>query len=427
MTIRNALSALAGFAIATTAVSAQTNAPVTQTTSIDARWNAWYGCWRPEAVDGVSPPSHSICILPSSNNAVSIATVVDGKIVSEQPIVADGSRRQTDEGGCKGFEAATWSQDQRRIFLTSDLNCGGSVQRKSTGVLALISPTSYVDVQTVSVGGESASRTVRYVALRDNETPTVAVSRLVDQPLARESARISAAAPLDFDDVVEASRVVGAETTDGLLVARRTGFQLNASRLRSLVASGVQPATIDVMVGLTYPEHFQVAEEAPRAMNATRASDAERFGYDPRYIRNSCYDGFGMGRYNGLSYDPYAMGYARCGFNSSYYSPFGYDAIGWGYGTGNVIVLSPTDGDKADVTNGTVVKGKGYTRRNAATGTARPRDASTTTTTSTSTTRSTGSSSGTVRSTGSSGSTPAPSSSGTSTGRTAKPKGGGGL
>ena len=77
------------------------------------------------------------------------ATIADGRIISEQQIVADGSRRAVNDGGCSGFESASWSQDGRRVFLKSDLNCGGDVQRTSSGVLALVSAAAYVDVQSV--------------------------------------------------------------------------------------------------------------------------------------------------------------------------------------------------------------------------------------------------------------------------------------
>ncbi|MEO7671070.1 MAG: hypothetical protein ABIV28_02540 [Longimicrobiales bacterium] len=410
--------------IAATTAAAAPPADVRVSVS-DARWSAWLGCWRPETVDGLTPPSHVICVLPGSDEGVTIATIADGKIVSEQIIVADGSRRNVDEGGCKGFEAASWSQDGRRVFLKSELNCGGDVQRRSNGVLALVSTASYVDIQTVDISGQKASRTVRYIALRDTETPSIARDRLKSEPMARESARIRASAPLDFDDIVEATRMAGTPAADGLLVARRAGFGLNADRLRSLAAAGVAPSTIDVMVALTYPDHFEVAEEAPRV-----ASDRTPWGGGvgrgetwSGTSRNSCLSRVGdrVPAYDSYGFDSYGYGYSRCGYNS-YYSPYGYDRYGWGYGTGPVVVLQPSE--KPDPVQGAAIKGRGYTRRGTSDGStvvtkAKPRAEPTTTRTTEGTAA--------VKGNGGSASGSAASGSGssTSTGRTAKPKGGG--
>lgn len=383
----------------------------------DPRWSAWYGCWRPEALDGVTAPAHLVCVLPASGDGVSIATIANGKIVSEQTVIADGSRRATDEGGCKGFESASWSRDGRRVFLTSELNCGADIQRKSSGILALVSTGAYVDVQSVDVGGEKASRTVRYIAVYATEMPEIVKARLQNEPLARESARVRAASPLDFEDVVEATRVVGSDAINGVLVARRAGFSLNAGRLRELEAAGVQPATVDVMVALSYPKHFEVEEATPRAGRTENVWGGDNTR-TARGYGSTCYDDFAVDRsFVDYAYDPYGSRYSRCG-NNSFYSPYGYDRYGWGYGRGGQVIVV-AGSSKADEVNGVAVKGKGYTRRGEATGTARPKDAPATTTRAAGTTT-TGS--GAVKSGGSGGS----SSSG-ATARTAKPKGGGGL
>ncbi len=389
----------------------------------DARWSAWLGCWRPESMDGVAPPAHVICVLPGVDAGVSIATIANGRIVSEQVVVADGSRRAVNEGGCSGFESATWSQDGRRVFMKSELNCGSDINRTSSGVLALVSTASYVDVQTVEVAGERAARTVRYVALRESDIPSVVKSRLVSEPIARETARLRASSQLDVEDVVEATRVVGSAAVEGLLVARRAGFELNAERLRAMTNAGVQPSTVDVMIALTYPEHFEVAEESPRVYAGATGWDADERvrGIDDR-SRNACFSRLSAypAAYDGYRYDPYGYRYSRCGYNS-FYSPYGYDSYGWGYGAGPVVVAQPSE--RADEVKGVAVKGKGYTRRgdsdgNGTTGTARPRAEPTTRPTSTGGT-------GSVKS-GDTGGSSGSGSTSTSTGRTAKPRNGGG-
>jgi hypothetical protein len=389
----------------------------TSTTAADAtdpRWTALLGCWTPDVSalpEGTPPPSHVICLLPGAGDGVTIATIADGRIVSEQTVTADGSRRAVNDGGCSGFETASWSTDARRVFLESDLVCSGEIQRVSRGVLALVSSGSYVDVQSVSVEGEQATRTVRYVAMADDAVPAVVRARLASEPMAREAARMRAAAPLDYDDVAEATRVVGSAAVEGLLVARRAGFDLDARDLRALADAGVEETTIDVMVALSYPDHFEVEEEQPRQPRSMIAGGG--FGGDDRTFgisRGSCYDEFG--------YSGWDSRYARCGYRS-YYSPFGYDTYGWNYGSRPIVIVQPGNGEEPE--KGAFVKGKGYTRKGESTGSARPRPDPATP----AVTRTTGSTGVKATSTPSTSKPANTGSSGTSTGRTAKPRGGG--
>jgi hypothetical protein len=273
---------------------------------------------------------------------------------------------------------------------------------------------------------------VRYVALLDNETPSVVVARLKSEPMARESSRIRASSPLDIEDVVEASQTVGSAVAEGLLVARRTGFDLDANRLRALTAAGVKPSTVDVMVALSYPEHFDVAEETPRATRSG-SDDWSGGGSMAGVNQTSCYSRINDDRYTygGYGYDAYGRRYSRCGYNS-FYSPFGYDTYGWGYGAGPVVVLQPYKGNRSEQVNGVMVKGKGYTRRGTSEGTAQPRTqpATTRTTTTTTGTRASGTTAAPAKGADTGSSAGASSkgstgSSGSDTGRTAKPKGGG--
>ena len=52
---------------------------------LDARWAPFAGCW--ELVDGGA----TSCVAPSTAGAVTLTTIVEGKPVLEQTIVADGA------------------------------------------------------------------------------------------------------------------------------------------------------------------------------------------------------------------------------------------------------------------------------------------------------------------------------------------------
>ena len=348
----------------------------------DARaqgWAAWHGCWRGAGAEA----GEMVCVLPGGDaTSARLVSVSDGEIEHETVVRADNVARTVSEGGCEGTERAFFSADRRRVFTRSEFACGG-IPRVATGVLALITEQEWLDAQAITVGDQHAGRTTRYRAVRRADVPAAIVAQLpVDQELAQESARIHATAPLDVDAVVEAARVLAPPAVEALLAARNHGFDLNAGNLIELKEQGVAASTIDVMVALSYPQRFAVRER-PR-YSETDAFEARR---DTWY---SCYDPFWgsrrLGRYNSCygDYGMYGYGYDRYGYNDP-------------------IIIVET---RAPDTGGSVTRA-GYTRGSSpATDRAMPRG---------------GSDAG-----GSSTTTSSGSGSSTSTGRTAKPRGGGG-
>ncbi len=58
-----------------------------------------------------------------------------GKIVSTQRIDASGAERPVDAKGCTGVQRATWSADERRIYLRSASTCDG-LKSTTSAILA---------------------------------------------------------------------------------------------------------------------------------------------------------------------------------------------------------------------------------------------------------------------------------------------------
>ncbi|HSJ32883.1 MAG TPA: hypothetical protein VK933_15690 [Longimicrobiales bacterium] len=391
-------------------------APV-QAAVVDAQagdWAAWYGCWR--AVDSTDGKAPLVCVLPGADaSAVRIATIEDGQIAEETVVRADGVARDIAEGGCTGSESAFFSADGRRIFTRAELACSG-LGRLSTGVLAMVSETEWVDAQALTVNGQHAARTIRYRAADPTEIPSWISAELPrDQQLAQETARLDAASPLEIDAVIEASRHVAAPVVEALLAERQHGFGLNAARLTRLQEAGVPASTIDVMVALSYPTRFAVAPQ--RGMRSDNAEYPEQNA--ARSYMEDCYDPFFTSSRYGCYNSRYGYGYSR-GRGIYGYSPYGYDPYGWNYGTRPVVVIvQPGDGEVADPQGGAVVKGRGYTRTGTARGTANPRGADRSVPAPASATSSKPATTTTKPSSTSSGSTSKPT-------RTAKPRGGGG-
>ena len=340
-------------------VLALTAAPQAQ----DPHWYAFEGCWRVTPQQEGAP----VVCMRESGAGLLMATYVKGELKSEQRINADGTARPIAEGGCSGEEAGRWSEDGARVFIKARLSCGAGMERLTTSVLALTGPESLVEVRSLRVGDGATVRTVRYEEVPSTQYPAgfqVASGR----ELARETARVHLSAALDLADVVEASKQIDAGAVEALLAAGGSGFKLSATSLKQLASAGVPRSTLDVMVALSYPKEFRVAEADGRERSRDWASPY----YDPftmnPYYRYDCYglnyySSWGCDYRYGYGYSPY--GYSRYG--GSWYNPYGY------YGNGGIVIV-PVDGDNQGGSGGSVTSG-GYTRGSGQTtkGTARPR------------------------------------------------------
>jgi hypothetical protein len=384
-------------------------APVTPP---DGSWLAWHGCWRTVGEDA---PEQVVCMLPGADPAEVRLRIIEQGAVTEQALVrTDGTPRTVQEGGCTGTETGRWSRDGRRVFIRAELDCQG-VRRVSSAVLAMVAENEWVDVQTVTVAGQHSSRTRRYRAITGASMPADIRAALDDgRELVRESARLQASAPLEIEDVIEATSQLPAPGVEALLAARQHGFGLDARKLVQLEQARVPSSVIDVMVALSYPQSFAVREpDADMRRQPTYRPGTAGWPddcYDDRYFsygRRPLYSRYGRLGYDSC-YDRYGYGWgSRYGsWNDSYY--------GWRGGGGPVVVIvRPVDDEGEARQPGQAIKGRGYTRGSGSSdgGSARPR-----------------STAGSADSGGSAGSKPTTStgSSGTSTGRTAKPRTGGG-
>lgn len=319
----------------------------------DPRWLPFLGCWEAETAEADAAPGGTICIRPAPEG-VSVATLSQGAVAAER-LLRIGSGAVA-EGGCRGTERTQWSQDGRRLLIRSDLECTGGLRRSSAGVLALVSPAALVDIQAVSVAGDDALRVLRYRAVEPGTEPE-GYAPDPAQSLALETARMHAALPLDMEAVLETHRTLNAAVLEGLLAARRAGYALDAATLLRLADAGLPPSTLDLLIALSYPEHFEVREERAAAERIAVDDQFGRDPWDPRW-------GTGWSRYGCYGYSPY------------YYSPYGCDPYGWNRGGGGWIYVVPSGGgtSEPEKDSGTAVKGRGYRQGESATkGTARPR------------------------------------------------------
>ncbi|HET9582006.1 MAG TPA: hypothetical protein VFP76_04250 [Gemmatimonadota bacterium] len=322
----------------------------------DPRWQAFLGCWAPVTEAGaMGLEDHVLCFRQDESGAVSIATVVDDELRGEEVVRADGAPRAFEREGCVGTGSATWSADGTRVYLRSTLRCGEERSgRETTGVLALGTGGTLIDLRAVGAGEEHGVRTLRYRRLARDEYPA---SMRVLPGGTDDAVSAYAAAPLSVDDVVEAAGFLPAATVGAMLVELPTRFHADAETLLALADAGVDEEVLDIVVELGYPERF--------AMGQAGFADVGVFR--------------GGGGMPGLYYDPWMGkgGYYYDRYSRYGYSPFGYP-YGWGLGGGTIIIIDPDDDDPG--TPGAAVKGHGYTRTDAdedsGGGKARPRRAS---------------------------------------------------
>ena len=332
---------------------------VAQAQQIDSRWTPWLGCWQlldesvrqplpfaaavlgaanartPRAGDGVR-----VCVTESrETNGVTLTTTVEGQPALEQTIVADGAARPVSEAECRGTQRAEWSRGGSRLFARADVSCSDSTSRAVSG-LAMISGGVWTDVQSVEVGGRENIRVRRY-------------RRAASDRAARSIAPRLGAADFTIDDVKEAVTKVSPRAVEAALVEVGATFTLRSRELLDLDKAGVPDSVIDLMVAVSYPNHFNVQRrENPASTFAT--------AYDPWSLSALAYlPYFGPGDYPYGSLSSYYGDYG-----SYYYAPFGYaywGSYGGSYYPGFVTV-DPGQQPIAATGAGRAVNGLGYTR-----------------------------------------------------------------
>jgi hypothetical protein len=407
---RLAAYALTGLAITAGSAAAQ---------SADARWLPWLGCWEAE---GTGAPADLMVCVGQTESGVEIATMADGVTASTRMLVADGQSHPLDVDGCTGWQTARFSDDGRRVFLRSELDCEDGVRRTASGIMAVTSPSVWLDAQSVGMNGENVARVLRYRPAASEAARTSGYAVPLDRMARTIDARLAASADLSLDDVVEASGHVDEDALQAFLAERGQPFDLDAAAVVHLADTGLSGDVIDMMVAVSYPERFAVDREGA-APDMVEPEPAER-GYADRY------DPFGWGGFYGWNRYGSCYGWSswssyNCngyGYRSGY--GYGYGGYGyWGYSGRPVIVVIGNDNDD-DSRSARAVSGRGYTRGGAPSsgsdgarsrsGTSNPPSSSVTPRTG-STTKASGTSGGYTR-----GSTGSSSSSGT-----AKKKGGG--
>ncbi len=297
-------------------------------------WQPFLGCWQ---ADGADEELGILCFA-AVGDQVEMLTIADGAITHREPFPADGQLRQIEEEGCVGTESARFSDDQRRIYTTSEIACQGQAPRSGTGIIFMPSAGEWVDVRSSQVRGEEAAAWVQWY-VRTDESPLNELgirSGRATGPLAVRGVASFTMAPITIDDVIDASESVDAKAVEAWIAEVSQEFAgLDSEDLLKLDAAGVSGGVIDVVVAVSFPERFAVSEDAAR----------------------------GQGGYVGLRplwADPYHYGYGRYGYGySGWYSPYGY-SYGRYYSPYRTVIVDVTPISRN--IGGRVIAGRGYSQ-----------------------------------------------------------------
>ena len=294
----------------------------------DTRWLPFVGCW--EGVDGPADAG-LLCFRPTSDG-VEMTSFAAGEAVASEMLAADGQRRPVSAEGCEGSESVTFSEDGRRAFTRTEFVCEGE-SRSGSGVMAIVSPTRWVDVRALEVNGETVSWVQAYSLVGiDRLAEEGLTDPLQELPMTARAARMAAAQDVDLDDVAEATREVDEEAVVAWLAAQQTRFAVDGDELVRLADGGMPESVIDVVVAVSYPERFRVEPEQA-IVEADREFSGRRIPVSVGYRGYMMWDPF-YGPGYGFGYSPFAyrgFGYGY-GYGSFGYPRFGGYGYGYGYG-----------------------------------------------------------------------------------------------
>lgn len=334
--------------------------PEARAQETDSRWYPWLGCWQlweeqldpsqlaqEQAIDDETAALLDrtyVCVRPGETAAgVELTAVAGDRVLVERHLVANGERRAVEEQECHGWERSEWSFDGRRLFTSAKLQCGDDPPRSVTGVSLLSSSSVWVDIQVVDIGTRQLVEVRRYNPVTATQQARWLGSEDalgVDWADIRQ-ARREAAQPVNIRDLEEASQKTSARVVETLLLETEPRLPLDSQALIALDDAGINSGVIDLLVGLSYPDHF-VVERRDRGGSWSSNTYSGFGGYhDPMW-----YDSFYPYYVTPLGYYSYRRGY----------SPYAY-----GFGA-TPFVIVPTTSRDDEPAGGRAINDRGYTR-----------------------------------------------------------------
>ena len=336
---RRRIGLLAFLGVAFAVASAHSPA-MAQESELRAGWQPYLGCWQSVASEEAAEDQGILCLIANGRD-VEMLTIVEDAVQFREPLVADGGTHEFERDDCHGTESARFSEDRRRLYTASLVTCEGQAAQRSTGIISMPTLGEWIDVRAIETNGAFTVWSQRYQRTSHSTLSQLGLAGPVARtnPFALRGGTAHATSTVTIDDVIDASRNVDADAVKGWLAEVGQQFAgLDSEDLIRLEDAGVATAVIDVVVAVSFPEHFALNEEAT-------GDDRVRM-------------------YGSSAWYPYRYGYGSYGYGYGY----GYGSryrYGWygGYYTPVVVTVGRVTGGEG----GQVVAGRGYRRPGSAT------------------------------------------------------------
>lgn len=352
-------------------------------------WAAWFGCWAPtESAGGERPVT---CVVPAAGDApaVEVITGLNGTLVRQSRIAADGVRVPFDQNGCIGWDAAEFSADGARVYFSGEVTCGARGTQSTSGVYAFAPGGEWLDVHVARTGDERTMRSQRLELLPLAVLP--ADLREDFAPLDRLATSARAAAlslPFTVRQVADVAAKVDAAAAEIWVIESArdaaTPLRVRRAELMEMARAKVPLRVLDAAVAVANPEYFNVDVVAGQGLIA-QVSQSSGGGLAPLTTRSiNDVSRCSLGVWNDLYFQPSAF-VMFMGLNVPFQYAWPYDANcfnpyfgnGWFNRTGRLGYVgylapqpvTPTVTPKGEIpppragstyNGGRVVRGSGY-------------------------------------------------------------------
>lgn len=323
----------------------------------DARWLPLVGCWVP--VDGsveaaaTDQNEELLCVSTNAQGGVDMRSYEGSELLGTVTMVANGQPRSVERDGCRGTETAAFSSDRRYISVETNYTCEGQVGGRTSGLIAMVTPFEWINAQVVEASEGEVAGVMRYtLASRSAMERAGLESVSEDREQAVRRARIAASRPLEIDDLIAANGAVHPQALQAWVVEQGDLRPVNADELVRMADMGVAEDVIDMVVAVSHPSTFAIAQGGTEPLEDDRYDRRRRsLGFFP-----GSFGYLGWTRYNGYGY----YGFSPYAYNSLYgygrYGGYGYGY--WGYSPTVVIQRGTVTSNRG----GRAVNGRGYRR-----------------------------------------------------------------
>jgi hypothetical protein len=244
---------------------------------------AWTGCWSAEQSPTAAGVVPLVCITPTANVNVANVANIEGNVVVLETLDATGQPVTLAVPGCTGTRRTAWSRDSRRLFLSTSGVCRG-VPIATSAMFTISTSGEWVRVEGSDVRGVTNVHVARYrdVGVPAGLPPDIAAS-VRKNALARESTRAAFAAPVHFDDVVEALELANADVVAAWIRERAQQFDVTQTDLANFDLTGFPPRVAEALTTIA-DSTAALARAADSASYAAYVMDQQAIDYYDDFV-----------------------------------------------------------------------------------------------------------------------------------------------